>query len=189
MSNLIESEPDNSSSSASSDYSDGLFLVGNTCPAKIPLSTSLLVEKLPSHQRQQLSNVIRKQENATVVDNSRIKPSRSTNQPVVVGDNSKDKDFSNTFLDVPATKISVRLQSIGSTPAVKPKVFKVTSTQTVSVIVKFILKQLKLNHESLHLYIHNSFQINPDEILADLYAMYKVNGELIISYCNTVAFG
>jgi ubiquitin-like protein ATG12 len=187
---LIESEPDNSSSSASSGYADGFFLTEKSCPAKIPLSTSLLVEKLPSHQRQHLSNAIKKQENANVVNTSHIEPSRSTNQPsVALSDIPKDKECRTISPDVPATKISVRLQSIGSTPAVRPKVFKVTSTQTVSVIVKFILKQLKLNHESIHLYIHNSFQINPDEILADLYAMYKVNQELIISYCNTVAFG
>lgn len=150
---LIQSEQDDSSSSLSSTSLDvGGLITEQLHLEKVPLSTSIVLERLPQHQ-QQINKTI---------------------------DKGRKGDIN---------KITIRLQSIGSTPPIHPKVFKVTSTQPVSTIMKYIMKRLKLDRNSIHLYIQNSFQINPDEILLDLYKMYKVNNELIISYCNSVAFG
>lgn len=156
---LIQSEPDDSSSSSlSSNSFDGANLViEQPHDEKVPLSTSIILDRLPQHQ-QKLIKTIDKHE-------------------------VRDKFCSEV------SKITIRLQSIGSTPVINPRIFKVTSTQPVSTIIKFIMKRLKLDENSVHLYIQNSFQINPDEILADLFQMYKVNNELIISYCASVAFG
>lgn len=84
-------------------------------------------------------------------------------------------------------KISIRFQPIGSAPALNPLSFKVSGTQTIGSILKFLMRRLRL--KTVHIYVLSSFQPTPDEKLGDLYGMYKTNGELILSYCETVAFG
>lgn len=85
-------------------------------------------------------------------------------------------------------KITIRFQPIGSTPAITPRVFKISANQTMSTLNKFLGKRLKYNG-LLHLYIQNSFLPNPDEVLKDIYDIFKTNNELIVSYCYEVAFG
>ncbi|RCK63097.1 Ubiquitin-like protein ATG12 [Candida viswanathii] len=86
------------------------------------------------------------------------------------------------------SKIMIRFVPIGSTPSIQPRVFKISSGQTISTLNKFLCK--KLRHKGiLHLYIQNSFMPLPDEQIGSLYALFKTNNELIISYCNTIAFG
>lgn len=84
-------------------------------------------------------------------------------------------------------KISIRFQPIGSTSAIHPTSFKVSRIQTVASIQKFLMRQLRLL--TVHVYVLSSFQPTPDEKLGDLYGLFKTNGELILSYCENVAFG
>lgn len=89
---------------------------------------------------------------------------------------------------VPAPpKITVRFQPISSAPAIRPALFKVAGTQTVGSISKFLMKRLRLS--TVHVYVLSSFQPTPDEKLGDLHALFKTNGELLLSYCESVAFG
>ena len=152
MSRIVQSEDDESSSSASSASSSHASLMNEPSPppqTRIPLSTSIILEKkLPVQQQQ---NVL----NPQTTDSS---------------------------------KITIRFVPIGSTPAIQPRVFKISSTQTISTLNKFLCKKLK--HKGiLHLYIQNSFMPLPDEQIGALYSLFKTNNELIISYCNTIAFG
>lgn len=84
-------------------------------------------------------------------------------------------------------KISVRFQPISSAPALRPPSFKVAGTQTVGSILKFLMKRLRMN--TVHVYVLSSFQPTPDEKLGDLHELFKTNGELILSYCEGIAFG
>lgn len=84
-------------------------------------------------------------------------------------------------------KISLRFQPIGSTAKISTTSFKVSRTQTVASIQKFLLRQLRL--PTVHIYVLSSFQPTPDEKLGDLYEQFKTNGELILSYCESIAFG
>lgn len=84
-------------------------------------------------------------------------------------------------------KISVRFQPIGSAPAMKPLSFTVSGTQTIGSILKFLMRRLRL--KTVHVYVLSSFQPTPDEKLGDLHGMFRINGELILSYCETIAFG
>ncbi|KAK6455423.1 autophagy protein 12, partial [Scheffersomyces xylosifermentans] len=85
-------------------------------------------------------------------------------------------------------KITIRFVPIGSTPRITSAVFTISSNQTVSTLTKFLGKMLKTK-EHVYVYIQNSFQPNPDEKLNDLYHLFKTNNELIVSYCQSVAFG
>lgn len=87
-----------------------------------------------------------------------------------------------------ATKITVRFQPIGSTPALNPRIFKISAEQTVLTLVRFVNKRLR-NQGPLHLYVQNLFLPTPDEVLGDLYKLFKTSDELVIGYCYLVAFG
>ncbi|KAK6465218.1 putative autophagy protein Apg12 [Scheffersomyces coipomensis] len=84
-------------------------------------------------------------------------------------------------------KITVRFQPIGSTRILSTRVFKIGRNRNISTLILFIRKQIEV--QSVFLYIQSSFQPNPDENLGTLYDLYKTGEELIISYCDTVAFG
>lgn len=146
MSSLIQSEPDDSSTStsaASSMVSSQDKVIEETgAEEKIPLSTSIYMDKV--------------------------------NRPIEIE---------------PEEKISIRFQSIGSTPKITPNNFKITRKQNVSTLIKFMVKRLRLRQQSIYLYIQNSFQPTPDENLGELYDNFKTNNELIIGYCHSIAFG
>lgn len=100
----------------------------------------------------------------------------------------QQQDILNPSTSTIDSKIMIRFAPIGSTPSIQPRVFKISSTQTMSTLNKFLCKKLK-HKGTLHLYIQNSFMPLPDEQIGSLYNLFKTNNELIISYCNTVAFG
>lgn len=86
-------------------------------------------------------------------------------------------------------KITIRLHPIGLTPAINPRYFQISSSQTVATIARFITKRLRIRTGVIYLYIQNSFTPTPDETVGDLYALFKTNNELVVNYCETVAFG
>lgn len=86
-----------------------------------------------------------------------------------------------------AQKVAIRLQPIGSTPLLKPQLLQVSRTQNIGAITKFLMRRLRL--KSAHVYVLSSFQPTPDESLGNLYDLFKTNGELILSYCEQIAYG
>lgn len=131
MSTLLQSDPDLSSTDS----------LEQPVVLKVPLSTSVVLEKLP----------------------------KAAAQPE------------------PIEKISIRFQPIGSAPAINPSSYKIATTQTIGSILLFLMRRLKL--KTINIYVLSSFQPTPDERLGDLYGMFKSNGELLLSYCESVAFG
>lgn len=86
-----------------------------------------------------------------------------------------------------STKIQIKFQPIGSIPQLRPNTCKISSHKPFSTINVFLKKRLKV--ENVFCYINNSFAPSPNERIGDLWAQFKVNDELIISYCAIVAFG
>ncbi|ODQ77572.1 hypothetical protein BABINDRAFT_26872, partial [Babjeviella inositovora NRRL Y-12698] len=97
-------------------------------------------------------------------------------------------------------KITIRFQAIGGAPPILVKVFKISRNQKFSVLNKFLHKRVYSNRgnrsspepegrKQLFLYLHNSFAPNGDEVLGNLFSLFKVGDELIVSYCLNVAFG
>ncbi|KAI5948658.1 ATG12 [Candida theae] len=177
MSHIRHSEPENeddSSSLSSSSSSNSSLPVkvdatedieGQKLEPRIPLSTSIILNKLPVERQEQLERTLEERE--------RKPPLKADIAAKPVADEP--------------LRISIRFQPIGSTTAINPKVFKISSTQTVATLSKFLCKRLKQTH--LCLYIQNSFSPAPEENIGDLYSSFKTKDELIVSYCNSVAFG
>lgn len=101
----------------------------------------------------------------------------------LLNSSTKDENF----------KIKIRFKSIGSIEQISPSVFKISKTSKFYSIKKFIeLKlKLKLNKSSkIYCYLGNAFLPNPDDELGNLFELFKTSDdELLITYCNTVAFG
>jgi ubiquitin-like protein ATG12 len=90
----------------------------------------------------------------------------------------------------PAEKITVRFKAIGSAPILKQQVYRISSDQKFSVLVKFLRKQLKYKaSDSLFCYINSSFSPALDELIDNLFQTFAIDDQLMVSYCNTVAFG
>lgn len=84
-------------------------------------------------------------------------------------------------------KVQIKFQPIGSVPQINPSVCRITATQPFSLVITFLIKRLKV--DQIYCYINNSFAPNPQLIVGDLWAQFKVDDELIVSYCGTKAFG
>ncbi|SCV01032.1 LAMI_0G08900g1_1 [Lachancea mirantina] len=84
-------------------------------------------------------------------------------------------------------KILIRFQAIGMIEQLNPNSAKITAKQPFSVVVTFLQKRLRV--ANVHCYVNNSFTPAPQQIVGDLWNMFKVQNELIISYCSSVAFG
>lgn len=110
------------------------------------------------------------------------------------GSNLRSSEVSIKDISTPADarvllpeKVTIRLQPIGSVPEISPRVFQIASDQKFGALTKFLCKKLKLTH--VYCYVNNAFAPSLDQKLVDLWAQFKVSEELIISYCETVAFG
>lgn len=86
-----------------------------------------------------------------------------------------------------AVKIQIKFQPIGSVPIMNPSVCTISSTQPFSMVILFLKRRLKM--DQIYCYINNSFAPNPQQHIGNLWSQFKVNEELIVSYCGTVAFG
>lgn len=84
-------------------------------------------------------------------------------------------------------KIQIKFQPIGSIAQIKPSVCKISAAQPFALVTTFLTKSLKVNQ--VYCYINSSFAPNPQQIVGDLWSQFKVDNELIVSYCGTVAFG
>ncbi|CAK9437005.1 uncharacterized protein LODBEIA_P14790 [Lodderomyces beijingensis] len=191
-SSILQSDPDSDSdgsdesrsSSSLNESSDAQHIADDAkTEAKVPLSTSMMLEKLPPEHQRLLDRTLRsRNEDTNEKSNASWDKGHSHLDSAAVAATRPVQEIQEI------TKISIRLQPIGSTRAILPKVFKILSTQSVSTVNRFLCRKLR-SKEPFHLYIHNSFSPLPDEKVGDLYNMFKTNNELIISYCNTLAFG
>lgn len=94
------------------------------------------------------------------------------------------------YSKLPTDKITIRFKSIGSTPILKQQIYKIGSDQKFSVLVKFLRRQLKYrSSDSLFCYINSSFSPSLDDYVGNLYQNFAIDGQLMVNYCNTVAFG
>lgn len=92
------------------------------------------------------------------------------------------------------TKYTIRLQSLGSTPQLQQRIYKLVGYITIDYVKTFLIKTLKIdsnnnNNSNIYLYINNMFQPSDNQYIADLFDCFNVNNELIVSYCNNEMYG
>lgn len=67
-------------------------------------------------------------------------------------------------------KVTIRLQPVGSAPALRQRVFKISSTQRFSAVVGFLRKKLGLDpKDSIFCYVNSVFAPGLDEVVGNLW--------------------
>ncbi|KAL2119644.1 hypothetical protein VTJ04DRAFT_6605 [Mycothermus thermophilus] len=91
----------------------------------------------------------------------------------------------------PDHKIVVRFKPVGSAPAVRRELVRVSSNHRFETVVAYLRKTLRAaDHESVFLYVNSTFAPALDEVVGNLWRCFKdSNDHLIVAYSMTPAFG
>ncbi|KAI1292147.1 Autophagy protein 12-like [Halotydeus destructor] len=89
-----------------------------------------------------------------------------------------------------SVKVDLLLKATGDAPIMKKKKWTVDPEKTVSWVIQFIRKYLKLEpSESLFLYVNQAFAPPPDQVIKNLYSCFGSDGKLVLYYARTQAWG
>ncbi|CAL5221194.1 g3342 [Coccomyxa viridis] len=86
-----------------------------------------------------------------------------------------------------AQQVIVWLRPTGDAPILKQQKFKISGAEKFSKIVDTLRK--KANLDQVFVYLKESFCPSLDERVAVLYEAYGSNGQLVVNYANTPAWG
>ncbi|POM58100.1 APG12 domain containing hypothetical protein [Phytophthora palmivora] len=87
-------------------------------------------------------------------------------------------------------KVTLQFVAVGSAPLMKRTKFTVNGHDQLSVVYKFLRKQLRLkDSESLFVYCNSSFAPSPDQRLSSLFESFQVGDVLVLNYSLTQAWG
>lgn len=88
------------------------------------------------------------------------------------------------------SKLTLRFQPVGSAPALRQRVFKISATQRFSFVVGFLRKKLGLREEEgVWCYVNSVFAPGGDEVVGNLWRCFGRGGELVVGYAVLPAFG
>ncbi|CEG41038.1 autophagy-related protein 12 [Plasmopara halstedii] len=88
------------------------------------------------------------------------------------------------------TKVTLQFVAVGSAPLMKRTKFTVNGQDELSVVYKFLRKQLRLkDSDSLFVYCNSSFAPSPGQRLSSLYECFQVGDVLVLNYSLTQAWG
>ncbi|CAK0781847.1 hypothetical protein CVIRNUC_005486 [Coccomyxa viridis] len=86
-----------------------------------------------------------------------------------------------------AQQVIIWLRPTGDAPILKQQKFKISGSEKFSKIVDTLRK--KANLDQVFVYLKESFCPSLDEEVAVLYEAYGSNGQLVVNYANTPAWG
>lgn len=88
------------------------------------------------------------------------------------------------------TKVTLQFVAVGNAPLMKRTKFTVSGHDELSVVYKFLRKQLRLkDSESLFVYCNSSFAPSPGQRLSSLFESFQVGDVLVLNYSLTHAWG
>ncbi len=86
--------------------------------------------------------------------------------------------------------IKIHLKAVGSAPALKKNKFRCPGDERFSTIIAFLRRQLALGPaDGLLCYLHSAFAPTPSLRVDDLYRSFAADGELVVHYSLSAAFG
>jgi len=87
-------------------------------------------------------------------------------------------------------KVDLLLKATGDAPIMKKKKWAVDADKTISWVITFIRRYLKLqDSDSLFLYVNQAFAPPPDQTIRNLFDCFGSDGKLILYYCKSQAWG
>lgn len=88
------------------------------------------------------------------------------------------------------SKVDVLLKPTGDAPIMKKRKWTVERAKKISSVIDFVRKYLKFEpHESLFLYVNQSFAPAPDVDIGTMFDCFGTDGKLVLHYCRTQAWG
>lgn len=86
--------------------------------------------------------------------------------------------------------VKVQLKAVGSAPILRKSKFRINASDTFSTLSAFLRRHLELPESAaLFLYVTGSFSPAPTQIIGEIFASFGVEGELVIMYSLTPAYG
>ncbi|KAJ1977128.1 Ubiquitin-like protein [Dimargaris verticillata] len=100
----------------------------------------------------------------------------------------------------PPAKVIIRFKAVGNAPILKRNFFKINSALKFQAIIMFLRKELSYKPSdplgfidaitmTQFVYISSAFSPAPDETIENLYRCFETEGQLIVNYCTTAAWG
>lgn len=87
-------------------------------------------------------------------------------------------------------KVLVHFRATGDVKRMKQNKFKLNAKYQFSFILNWLRTQLQLkNTDSLFVYCTSAFSPSPDAVLHDIFKCFAIDGELVLNYCSTDAWG
>ena len=87
-------------------------------------------------------------------------------------------------------KVLVHFRATGDVKRMKQNKFKLNGAKQFSFILSWLRTQLQLKpNETLFVYCASAFAPSPDSSLYDLFQCFSIDGELLLNYCTTDAWG
>eukprot|EP00897_Mesotaenium_endlicherianum_P007769 jgi/Mesen1/701/ME000109S_10920 len=83
-------------------------------------------------------------------------------------------------------KVVVLFRATGDAPILRQAKFKIGAAERFSKVIEFLRKQL--HRDTLFLYINSAFSPNPDEVVADLFDCFAMDGKLVVNYATSPAW-
>ncbi|KAJ7555768.1 hypothetical protein O6H91_05G054300 [Diphasiastrum complanatum] len=83
--------------------------------------------------------------------------------------------------------VVILFRATGDAPILKQSKFKIAAAEKFAKVIDFLRKQL--HRETVFVYINSAFSPNPDEVVADLFENFGIDGKLVVNYACSMAWG
>jgi len=108
----------------------------------------------------------------------------------VKGEDKEQDDDSPSHTATSNNKIDLLLKPTGDAPIMKKRKWAVERCKKMASIIEFMRKYLHFEpHESLFVYVNQSFAPAPDVDVGILFDCFGTDGKLVLHYCRTQAWG
>ncbi|XP_044959483.1 ubiquitin-like protein ATG12 isoform X1 [Hordeum vulgare subsp. vulgare] len=91
-------------------------------------------------------------------------------------------------------KVVVNFQSVANAPKLRQSKFKAVPSQCLRCgnekfarVIEFLRRQI--HQDTVFLYVNSAFSPNPDELISDLYSNFGIDGQLVVNYASSMAWG
>uniref|UniRef100_A0A453R226 Ubiquitin-like protein ATG12 n=1 Tax=Aegilops tauschii subsp. strangulata TaxID=200361 RepID=A0A453R226_AEGTS len=87
------------------------------------------------------------------------------------------------FLLPPSLVVSVPLRRWPPTPTTR----RIGGNEKFARVIEFLRRQI--HQDTVFLYVNSAFSPNPDELISDLYNNFGIDGQLVVNYASSMAWG
>ncbi|EAZ00079.1 hypothetical protein OsI_22083 [Oryza sativa Indica Group] len=82
---------------------------------------------------------------------------------------------------------AVQVQAMAMEPRCHPGFDQIGGNEKFLKIIDFLRRQI--HQDTVFLYVNSAFSPNPDELIIDLYNNFGIDGQLVVNYASSMAWG